>query len=62
MTHIDIKGRTWHEFTCSYLHPLDDQKLSFTIWAIDFADAQERLKFIGEVGIVDGKLEKVINC
>jgi len=58
---IDDKGRTWQEFTCSYTHPLDDQTFSFSIWAIDFADAVERLKIIGEAGKVDGALVEVIN-
>ena len=53
---IDDKGRTWHKFTASYHHELDDQALTFEIWAIDFADAVERLEFIKSNGKIDGKL------
>jgi hypothetical protein len=58
MTFKDEKGRTWSEFTVSYKHELDDQTFSFTIWAIDIADAIERLEMIKANGVVDGKLEK----
>lgn len=53
---IDDKGRTWYKFTASYRHELDDQTLTFEIWAIDFADAVERLDFIKSNGKIDGKL------
>jgi streptogramin lyase len=59
MTFIDNKGRTWNEFTVSYRHELDDQTFSFTIWAIDIADAIERLEMIKANGVVDGKLIEV---
>lgn len=61
-TFIDNKGRTWQEFTCSYLHPLDNQNMEFSIWAIDFSDAAERLKIIGEHGVVDGQLHQIIEA
>ena len=60
-THIDDKGRTWHEFTCSYKHEIDDLSYTFSIWAIDFADAAERLNYIGSNGVVDGAINEVIN-
>ena len=55
MTYIDEKGRTWNEFTISYRHELDNMQFSFTIWAIDMADAIERLEMIKLNGVVDGK-------
>jgi hypothetical protein len=58
MTFKDEKGRTWSEFTVSYRHELDDQTFSFTIWAIDIADAIERLEMIKANARLDGKLEK----
>lgn len=59
MTFIDEKGRTWNEFTVSYCHELDEQTFSFRIWAIDHADAIERLEMIKANGVVDGKLIEV---
>jgi hypothetical protein len=59
MTFIDEKGRTWNEFTVSYRHELDDVTFSFTIWAIDIADAIERLEMIKANGVVDGQLIEV---
>jgi hypothetical protein len=52
----DENGINWQEFTCSYTHPIDGQTFAFTIWAVDAADAAERLKYIGEIGKVDGAL------
>jgi hypothetical protein len=60
MTYIDNRGRTWHPFTVSYTHELDDQTFSFTIWAIDIADAIERLDMIKANGVVDGQLIEVV--
>lgn len=57
---IDDKGRTWNEFTVTYRHELDNQTFSFTIWAIDFADAVERLEMIKANGVVDGQLMGVV--
>lgn len=45
-TYIDEKGRTWKLFSVGYRHELDDQTFGFEIWAIDFADAEERVEFI----------------
>jgi hypothetical protein len=59
-TFIDEKGRTWNEFTVSYRHELDDVTFSFSIWAIDIADAIERLDMIKANGVVDGKLIEVV--
>jgi hypothetical protein len=59
-TYIDEKGRTWNEFRVSYRHELDDVTFSFSIWAIDIADAIERLEMIKANGVVDGKLIEVI--
>jgi Neuraminidase (sialidase) len=56
MTITDDNGHTWHKFTVSYRHEIDDQSFSFDIWAIDFADAVERLEFIKSNGKVDGKI------
>ncbi len=58
--YTDENGINWQEFTCSYTHELDGDTFSFTIWAVDFADAQERLSYIGGNGTVDGPLEAVI--
>lgn len=58
---IDEKGRVWQEYLLSYKHELDDQSFSFSIWAIDYADAVERLEFIKANGKVDGVLLDVIN-
>lgn len=62
MTFTDPKGRTWNEFTISYFHELDNQSFSFTIWAIDLADAIERLEFIKANGKVDGQLIETIKA
>jgi Neuraminidase (sialidase) len=56
MTITDDNGHTWHKFSVSYRHEIDDQSFSFDIWAIDFADAVERLEFIKSNGKVDGKI------
>jgi hypothetical protein len=56
MTYIDEKGRTWNKFTISYKHEIDDMTFSFQIWAIDYADAVERLEMIKANGKVDGQL------
>jgi hypothetical protein len=56
MTYIDEKGRTWNEFTISYRHELDNMTFSFKIWAIDMADAIERLEMIKANGVVDGEI------
>ena len=45
-TYIDEKGRTWKLFSVCYTHEIDEQKFSFEIWAIDFADAEERVEYI----------------
>lgn len=58
--YTDERGINWQEFTCSYTHELDGQEFSFTIWAVDFEDAQERLKFIGSNGTIDGELDSII--
>ena len=60
MTYIDEKGRTWNKFTVSYTHELDNQSFSFSIWAIDIADAIERLEMIKANGKVDGQLVGVV--
>jgi hypothetical protein len=60
MTYIDEKGHKWNEFTVSYHHELDNQNFSFTIWAIDIADAIERLEMIKANGKVDGQLSGVV--
>lgn len=44
--YIDEKGRTWHKYSVEFTHELDDQVFSFHIWAIDWADALERVEFI----------------
>lgn len=62
MTYIDPKGRTWNEFTITYHHELDKQSFSFTIWAIDQADAIERLEFIKANGKIDGQLIETIEA
>ena len=54
--YIDPKGRTWHPFTVSYTHEIDNQSFSFTIWAIDHADAVERLQYIRQNGKIDGQI------
>lgn len=59
-TYIDEKGRTWHEFTAEYRHELDDRTYGIRLWAIDFADAQERLGFIGSNGVITGRLLEII--
>lgn len=45
-TYIDEKGRTWKKFAVDFTHELDDQLFTFDIWAIDLADALERVEFI----------------
>lgn len=60
MTYIDSQGRTWHEFTVEYRHELDDLTYGITLWAIDFADAQERLGYIGTNGKITGQLVDII--
>ena len=56
LEYIDEKGRTWHPFTVSYVHGIDNQSFSFTIWAIDHADAVERLQYIRQNGKIDGQI------
>ena len=55
-TYTDSKGRTWHKFSLTYTHELDDQTFSFDIWAIDHADAVERLEFIKSNGRIEGMI------
>jgi len=62
MTYIDHQGRTWNEFTISYTHVLDEQSFSLTIFAIDLADAIERLEFIKTNGKVDGQLIETLDA
>lgn len=61
MKYTDDKGITWLPFTIEYKHPIDDQKFSFTIWAVDLADAIERLEYIRENAFVSGQLLEVID-
>lgn len=44
--YIDEKGRTWHKYAVDFTHELDERTFSFDIWAIDWADALERVEFI----------------
>lgn len=60
MTFTDDKGHKWNEFTLSYTHELDNQTFSFSIWAIDIADAIERLEMIKANARVDGQLVEEI--
>ena len=55
-TYIDDKGRTWHKFSATYTHELDEQTFSFDIWAIDHGDAVERLEFIKSNGKIEGMI------
>ena len=55
MSFIDNKGRTWNEFCIAYRHELDDQTFTFRIWAIDYADAVDRLEMIKSNSKVDGQ-------
>lgn len=56
LEYIDAKGRTWHPFTVSYTHEIDGQSFVFSIWAIDYADAVERLQYIRTNGKIDGRI------
>lgn len=60
MTHVDKHGRTWDEYTIQYTHDIDDMKFSFNIFAIDYADAIERLQYIRDNAIITGKLIETI--
>lgn len=62
LTVYDDAGRTWHLFSVTYHHPLDNQTFSFSIYAIDHADAEERLEFIKHNAFVDGKIIEVQNA
>lgn len=56
----DDKGRTWHKFSLKYYHPLDDMYLTVELWAVDLADATERLEFIKENGAIAGRITQKI--
>lgn len=51
--HVDADGVTWHEFTCTYAD--GDDEFVFPMWALDFADAERRLKLVSS-GRVDGQV------
>lgn len=54
----DVHGVEWFTFTCSCKD--EEGTFTFDIMAKDFADAQRRIKMIGENGRVDGKLFEII--
>lgn len=56
-TYTDSKGRTWQKFAIEYKHEVDDMVFVFDIWAIDWADAEERLNYINQNGHVLGRIE-----
>lgn len=56
LEYIDPEGHTWHPFTVSYKHEIDNQSFSFTIWAIDRTDAVERLQYVRTNGKIDGQI------
>lgn len=56
----DDAGRTWHKFAMQYYHPLDDMYLTVEVWAIDLADAEERLEFIKQNGEIKGRITTTI--
>lgn len=55
-SYIDERGRTWHKFSLEYRHEIDDMTFSIEIWAIYFADAEERLQFIKQNGKIYGRI------
>jgi hypothetical protein len=57
-TYIDEKGRTWQRFGIQYTHPLDDMQFIIDLWALDYADAEERLVYLKETGTLGGAFIK----
>lgn len=55
-TYTDDKGRVWNLFDVKYYHPLDDSWLSFQLWAIDHADAVDRLQYLASAEVI-GQIE-----
>lgn len=56
MTFIDHKGRTWQLYSVQYTHPIDEQIFTFEIWAIDQADAIERVEYIKQNAVLAGQI------
>ena len=52
---IETSGKTYTKFTCSYPHA--GTRWEFSVYALDFADAEARLAAIGNYGQVDGAIE-----
>lgn len=47
---VDDNGHVWVKFAIQYYHEWDNQTFSIDIWAVDLADAHERLEFIKQNG------------
>lgn len=56
LKYIDPQGRTWHPFSVSYRHPIDEMEFTFKIWAIDYADAAERVEYLRQNAVLDGQI------
>lgn len=54
----DGRAEKWFEFTCAFA--CDGAEYSFTIWALDFADADRRLDALKASAKVDGQLYRTI--
>ena len=53
-----VDGIVFEKFSLEYRHDIDGQTFSVDIWAVDHADAVERLEYIKQNGTISGKVER----
>lgn len=59
--YFDEAGRKWQLYSLRYRHEIDEQTFEIDLWAIDWADAEERLEFIKSNGRISAQIIKVID-
>jgi hypothetical protein len=57
---VVIDGENWYRFDCEYRY--DDSRWSFSIMALDWADAEARVAQIRRTVKVDGQVVATIHC
>ena len=55
-TYKDAQGIVWQKFIMEYRHEVDGMTFTIDLWAVDFADAAERLEFIKQNGKIIGRV------
>ena len=55
-TVIGPDGHVWSLFTYSFINETDSQKFSFSLYAIDWAHAEEQLEWLKLNGRLDGQI------